>query len=541
MSFLNNFLKKFETADFFTINKVKVFFYYSLLMLILLMFLIGLYLIMPLPKELALKGALGGAGIMVLVIISLVFINLGKYKIAVCSYAIPTIIGVAVIRYINASSSPETAFSTYIYYMQYLIIFVALFGKRWHVLVTAGFFILNNIAVWLLVKDTSGVIKSITSTGIINSTIGILTTGLVSYFLITIMGKYTDSLRNDASVADEKVKKIQTAMDMARNGLDVGSNLIQESERMENDTAIIEKNVSTIKQDVKLLSEDILNTKNSNIGIAEATTSLEKSGKTYQAMADNATHSVLGMTGAIENITSVTTKSKNNVAALAISISKGQETAVGAAETMSLLAKSSSSLLELVDVITSISGQIDMLAMNAAIEAAHAGDKGKGFAVVSDEIRRLAEATDQNIKTITTDLGKFIEEIKIAEDANHAMDEVFKTIATEIVQTQSAFEDILHGVTDLASGTQDINRSVSDVAESSRNTASSIQLIDAMVSNNSNAISNILQKVESTFSNLDEITGRFSDILTRAGTVRNLGDQCENVISDLDATIRTLS
>ena len=74
--------------------------------------------------------------------------------------------------------------------------------------------------------------------------------------------------------------------------------------------------------------------------------------------------------------------------------------------------ESSKKVTEMVSVIAQIAAQTNLLAMNAAIEAAHAGESGKGFAVVANEVRALAESSAKSAKGINAQIKKMVEAVR---------------------------------------------------------------------------------------------------------------------------------
>ncbi len=534
------FLSAFENRDYISRSKARIFLFYSFFMLLLLAMLMILYVIMPMDAVLARKGFIGGAGIIVLVIVSLAVLRSGNLTAAVWSYALPTMLVAVALRFINSRTAPETAFSTYIFYLPYLIVYTAVFGKRWHVPVVTLFFFTANVLVYLMIRNVTGVLTATISTGIINSTMGLLTTGVIAYSLVNIMDKYIITLEKEAQTAAAKVERIRGAMTLAHDGLHVGSDLLSESESMAAAAGAIERSIGDIRREVVSLRGDVDNTARTNDGIVSSTAILTRSTESYQAMTLQASSAVEEMTASIESITAVSTRNRDSVESLASSIAEGIETADSSAKTISSLTESSKSLQDVVEVISAISSQTNLLAMNAAIEAAHAGDSGKGFAVVADEIRRLAEETASNSRTISDGLGRFFQQISEAETANHQIEAAFQQIGREISGTRSAFEEIISGMRELSVGTKDINRSVSDVVTASREMTESIQGMNGMIGTNSGSIEAVREKTARTLSSLETITSSFTDILSRAGTVRNLGQRSDEVIRDLDESIRAI-
>ncbi|HQB62338.1 MAG TPA: methyl-accepting chemotaxis protein, partial [Spirochaetota bacterium] len=132
----------------------------------------------------------------------------------------------------------------------------------------------------------------------------------------------------------------------------------------------------------------------------------------------------------------------------------------------------SEGLLEAADVIQNIASQTNLLAMNAAIEAAHAGDYGKGFAVVADEIRKLAEESSGQGKSISNVLKSLKDKIASISTVTTDVDNQFVQMQEQIIKLDNQESVIQNAMREQASGGAELLEAIKQISHITENVKS---------------------------------------------------------------------
>jgi methyl-accepting chemotaxis protein len=338
-------------------------------------------------------------------------------------------------------------------------------------------------------------VKQITMFAIILAAIFILATGVIVFLVVSGLTRpivtVTDNLKDIAQGEGdltrtigikskdetgelaiyfnqtlEKIRRLvviikQQAVNLFNIGNELSANMTETASAINE----INANIQSIKDRVLNQSASVTET---NATMESITFNIEKLKENVDNQAASVTQSSAAIEEMLANIKSVTqtlVRNAGNVKELYSASKAGRTGLSEVAEDIREISRESEGLLEINSVMENIASQTNLLSMNAAIEAAHAGEAGKGFAVVADEIRKLAENSSAQSKTISKVLKKIkgcIDKINISTDK---VLKRFEVIDSSVRTVSDQEENIRNAMEEQTEGSKQILEAISQLNE----------------------------------------------------------------------------
>jgi methyl-accepting chemotaxis protein len=207
------------------------------------------------------------------------------------------------------------------------------------------------------------------------------------------------------------------------------------------------------------------------------------------------------------------------------------------ARTMQEASDAAGAISEMIGVINGIASQTNLLAMNAAIEAAHAGDYGRGFSVVADEIRRLAEQTSENAASVEGSMGRVLEGIRSSTAAAGQSGKALEKVISGIAEVAGGMGETMDGLSEIAAGNRQITESLRSLNKLTEDVRGSGEEMRADAESIADSIRRIAGMVTENHAGAEEMVRGLRDVSAAMQRLASLTARNSEGIQVLDAEI----
>jgi len=336
----------------------------------------------------------------------------------------------------------------------------------------------------------------------------------------------------------ERIKKLVISIRLQAVSLSgIGSELSANMAETASAVNEITSNIRSIKGRALSQSASVTETNATMEQVTENINKLNGFVEKQSSAVDRSSAAIEQMIANVQSVTNTLSKNAHNVKDLEEASEVGRAGLLEVAADIQGIARESESLLEINQVMQNIASQTNLLSMNAAIEAAHAGASGRGFAVVADEIRKLAESSSSQSKTISSVLKKIKSSIdKITGSTDNVLKK-FEAIDAGVKTVVEQESIILNAMEEQGHGSKQVLHSIGEVNEITHQVKDgSLQMFEGSreVIGESKNLEKVTQEITGS---MNEMAVGADQITVAINRVNNLTEKNQDNINSLVAEV----